>query len=406
MTFYVCPLNKVLLSIVAISLLSACRSGEPTVQAGAPQAISVRLATVEQSTVRDSSEFVAQLQSRESVNLQPRVPGKVARIFVRSGDQVKAGTPILQIDRVQQEAIVQGSLAAVSTAEAELDAAQATLRTFQAERSERVANLRFSQQQRDRFASLRQSGAVSQQTLDEYSNRLEVARAGLAAVDAQIEAQQSAITRAQRTIQQAQANTRQESAQLDNFTVVAPFDGTIGEIPVKSGDVVDTSTRLATITQNANLEVNISIPADRSRDVQIGTSIELLDAQGQKIGTSEVFFIAPNVSANTQSILIKARLNNPSRELRTDKSIRARVIWKQRSGVKVPTVAISRIAGQPFVFVAEQDKTGLVVRQRPVKLGAIEGNQYQILEGLKPGDQIATTGLLQLSDGATITAGS
>ena len=178
----------------------------------------------------------------------------------------------------------------------------------------------------------------------------------------------------------------------------------MGDIPVKIGDVVSPENKLAKFTQNEALEVNVSIPASRSQNVRPGTQIELLDNQGKRLATSRVSFISPNVSDTTQSLLIKARLDNTNQQLRADQLLRARVIWEKRPGLKVPTVAISRIAGQSFVFVAEQTDKGLVARQRPVKLGAIEGNDYQVIEGLNAGDQIVTSGLLQLSDGATISA--
>jgi multidrug efflux pump subunit AcrA (membrane-fusion protein) len=73
----------------------------------------------------------------------------------------------------------------------------------------------------------------------------------------------------------------------------------------------------------------------------------------------------------------------------------------------VPTVAVSRIAGQTFVFVAtdqpqENGKTLRVAAQRPVQLGQLQGNNYQVIEGLKTGDEVVVTNILQLRDGAPI----
>ena len=392
--------------IIVVTFLIACRSIEPIADANQQEAVAVKLTTVQLDTVRDSSEFIANLESRQSVDLRSRVSGQVSRILVQAGDMVQAGDTILQIDAAQQQASVNRAVADAESAQADSDNAKAMLRIYQAERIEQMANLAFHQQQYQRFATLQAEGAISQQTLDEYGNSLAAAEADLEAIDAQIDAQHAAIARAERAIQSAQAEIQQQREQLQYFTIVAPFAGSVGEIPVKVGDVVETTVDLVTLTQNEALEVNISIPVTRAQDIRIGTPVELADAQGQSIGVSHVFFISPTATDATQSILIKASLENPDQRLRADKFVRARVIWEEQSGVVIPTTAVSRIAGQNYVFVAQQDESGLVAQQRPVQLGTVEGNHYPVIQGLNPGEQIAVTGLMQLVDGVAIAAES
>jgi multidrug efflux pump subunit AcrA (membrane-fusion protein) len=393
--------RKKTLIALTLSALSACHRAELAANAQ-PAQISAKLATVRSSTLADSSEYVANLESRQSVTLRPRVEGQVSQIYVTQGAEVAAGTPIVQIDPARQQASV-NSVAAAAGSQADLENARATLENYRAERIRRLADLKLNRTQYERYANLYASGAVSRQIADQYQNSLEVAQADVGAIDAQIRAQQATIARNQRAVQQAQANTQEQSVQLQYFSITAPYAGKIGRIPVKVGDFVNTSTDLATITQNNELEVNTSVPIELSSRIRVGTLIELLNADGKQVGTSQVFFIAPNTANNTQSLLIKSRFDNSKGQLRTDQYVRARVIWDRRPGVTVPTTAISRIAGENFVFVAENDKSGLVVHQRPVKLGTIAGNNYQVLDGLKPGDRIAVSGLLKLSDGAVIT---
>ncbi|MBD2020451.1 efflux RND transporter periplasmic adaptor subunit [Leptolyngbya sp. FACHB-36] len=168
------------------------------------------------------------------------------------------------------------------------------------------------------------------------------------------------------------------------------------------GDLVSNTTNLATLTQNDALEVNISLPIEKAPRLGIGTRVELLNQKGQVLGTSRVFFISPKVSNDTQSVLVKARVENNSGKLRADQFIETRVIWKRLPSILVPTTAISRVAEQNFVFVAEQGKDGLVAKQTPVKLGIIRGNAYQVMQGLKANDRIVTSGLLKIRDGAAI----
>ncbi|MBE7385133.1 MAG: efflux RND transporter periplasmic adaptor subunit [Leptolyngbya sp. SIO1E4] len=441
------PLKTISLASVVLigtSLLGSCRSIESPANASQSTAVSVELAAVKSDTISDSSEFLAQLESRQAVVLQPRVEGQIEQIFVRVGDEVEAGDPIIQIDAREQLASVasqateieaahanvqrarasrQQASANLSHSHASLQNAEATLATLEADRRKASAELRFNEEQYQRFESIYTEGAISSQDLAQYRNGLDVAHAELQAVESRIQAQQAEIESyraslsaqqaevtaqeaelayAERQIQQAQANTEAQEARLGYYTITAPFAGTIGNVPVKVGDFVSTDTQLTKVAQNDSLEVNVSIPINRVPYVGIGTEVEILNAQDHVVETSRIFFIAPNVVDGTQLVLVKARLENSNSELRADEFIRARVIWEQQPGLKIPTTAISRIAGQTFVFAAESSEDGLVARQTPVELGEIEGNYYQVLGGLDSDDQIAVTGLLQLYDGAAI----
>lgn len=372
-----------------------------------PPGVRVKTSPIQVGTIEESTDFVATLESRRSVTLQPRVQGQVSQIFVRSGDAIANGAAVMQIDPRQQQAAVISNSAATQAAQAELANAQATLKSLEAERLSNVADVQLNQQDYDRYASLADQGAVSRQTKDQYANRLATARATLNATESRIQAQRATIAQAQKSIQQAQANTEQQQVELQYYRITAPFEGTVGNIPVKVGDFVNTSTQLLTITQNRPLEVNISVPLERGSQLRQGMPVEIMNTQGQVLGTSKVFFIAPNASNQTQSILVKALYNNTNGQLRADQLVRARVIWSQRTGVLVPTTAVSRIAGETFVYVTQTETSPkgtaqLVARQKRVQLGDIRGNNYQVISGLQPNETIITSGLLNLRDGVPI----
>ncbi|WGV24826.1 efflux RND transporter periplasmic adaptor subunit [Halotia branconii] len=387
-------------------LLSSANQ-QPSTTNAQPPGVRVKVSPVQVGTIEDSTDFIASLESRRSVTLQPRIQGQVTQIFVRSGDPVAAGAAVIQVDPRQQKAAVSSIDAAAQAARAQLENARATLKSLEAERLSNVADLQLNQQDYERYENLAQQGAVSRQTKDQYANRLATAKANLGAINSKIQAQQATILQAQRDLQQAQANTEEQEVQLQYYRVTAPFAGTVGDIPVKIGDFVNTSTQLVSITQNQPLEVKISVPLERGSQLRKGMPVELMNTQGKTIGNSRVFFISPLASNNTQSILIKALFNNSQGQLRADQLVRARVIWNQRSGVLIPTTAVSRVAGETFVYVAQTEKSPkgvsqLVARQKPVKLGDIRNNNYQVLEGLKPEDKIVISGLLNLKDGIPI----
>lgn len=372
-----------------------------------PPAVPVKVATVQPGTLEDSSEYIASIESRQSVKLQPRIQGQVIQIFVRPGTALQAGSPIVQIDPRQQQAAVNSYSAATESAKSQLENARSTLKSLEADRISNEADLKLNQQDYQRYSNLADQGAVSRQIRDQYTNKLATARAKMRSTDAQMQAQQAKISQAQKDIQQAQANTNQQQVQLQYYTINAPFAGTVGDIPVKVGDFVNTSTQLTTLTNNQLLEINTSVPVEKEPQLRKGMSVEIIDGQGHSLGLSSVFFIAPSVSNNTQSILIKSLFDNSKGQLKADQFVQARVIWNQRLGVSIPTTAVTRVAGENFVYVTQmqqtrQGKSQLVARQKRVKLGDIRGNNYQVLEGLQPGEKIVVSGLLNLRDGVQI----
>ena len=404
------PLKQLFLTTSILTLTVACGQGGPAAVvggSGGPPASPVKLATVESGSIDDTSEYLATLKSRKSVTLQPQVNGQVVKILVQPGEKVAAGTPLIQVNADRQQAAVSGLVAAAESGQADLESARATLVSNQADRLSRVSDLKFQQQRHNRYVELRSEGAVSQQDLDQYRNNLDAAKANLNAQDAKINAQRALIAKSERALQQSLANTREQKVQLQYYGITAPFAGTVGDIPVKVGDYVTPSTQMTTVTQNRPLEVNLSVPAEKASQLRQGMSVKLLDPQGKAIGNSRVFFIAPSIN-QTQLILIKALFENAADRLRADQLVQASVVWDQRPGVLVPTVAISRVAGQDFVYVAQQDQSSnkLVARQKPVTLGAIQGNSYQVLKGLNPGEKIVVSGILKLSEGAPIVAES
>src|SRR6201987_6534307 len=97
--------------------------------------------------------------------------------------------------------------------------------------------------------------------------------------------------------------------------------------------------------------------------------VQVLDGSGNVIADSRVSFISPQVDNTTQTVLVKARIANSQDKLRQSQFIRARVIWGTQKSPVVPVLAVSRIGGQYFAFIAEQGEKGFVARQRPLEVG-------------------------------------
>ena len=341
--------------------VAACNRGQTDAPPPQMPPTPVTLATAEARPIEDTTEYVATLKSLRSTTIQPQIDGQITQILVKSGDRVRQGAPLMQIDPRRQQA-------AVSSQEAE--------------RASREAAVAFARQQAQRTRDLYAAGAISKQEQERAETELRTAEANLKALQAQVQ---------------------QEEVQLRYFTITAPTAGVVGDVPVRVGHVVTPQTVLTTIDQNETLEVYVSVPIERAPALKIGLPIQILSSDGDDtLATSAVNFISPHVDDQTQSILVKGQVRNPAGTLRAMQYVRARVVWKMSQGLLIPVTAVLRVSGQFFAFVAEDAGGKLVAKQRAIKVGPITGDNYPVLDGLKAGERIVTSGTMKLADGAPI----
>jgi multidrug efflux pump subunit AcrA (membrane-fusion protein) len=91
---------------------------------------------------------------------------------------------------------------------------------------------------------------------------------------------------------------------------------------------------------------------------------------------------------------------------RTEQFIRAQLVWSSDPELTIPALAVTRVGGQYFLYVAEQQNAGLVAKQRLVRVGPLVGNEYVIESGLKAGERVVTAGVQRLADGVPIAPAS
>ena len=348
-------------------LLSACgRSSPEGAGAGAPPGgmppMAVEVVTLATRPVEETTEYIGTVKSRRSITIQPQVEGFLTRIAVRSGDRVRSGTVLMEIDAGRQEAAVA---------------------TLEAQRAARESDLAYWKQQTARLETLLKAGAVSQQEYDQAMSTVRSSEAQLAAIDQQI---------------------REQRVELGYHRVVAPEAGVVGDIPVRVGDRVTNATILTTVDDNQGLEVYLQVPVQQAPSLSVGLPVRIVDDRGAEIVTTAITFVAPSVDPQTQSVLAKAALDRPG-TFRTDQFVRARVVWRSAPGLTIPLVSVTRINGRFFAFVAEAGEGGATVaRQRPIELGPLTGNDYVVTKGLSVGDRLIVSGVQKIGDGAPVAA--
>jgi RND family efflux transporter MFP subunit len=348
-------------ALAALSAAAGCRGGAATGSPGRGMpAMPVGIQVARAVPVEDVTEYVATLKSRDSAVIMPEVEGQVTEIFVRSGDRVAAGTPLVQIDPARQ---------------------QATVKSQQDTRSAKQASLEFARQDFERVKALHAEGILSRQDLDRSRSALDAAEAELEALDAQLS---------------------EEQVQLRYHRVTAPTAGIVGDVPVRVGDRVTVSTVLTTLSRASGLEVYVSVPVGRAGDLRRGLPVRIVDGAGEVAAESRVSFVSPQVDDATQTVLVKAWVPARGRALRPSQLVRARIVWGAADRPVIPVLAVSRVGGQHFAFVAEESGGALVARQRAVRLGEIVGNDYVVLGGIAAGDRVIVSGTQMLADGVPI----
>jgi RND family efflux transporter MFP subunit len=359
------PFARFVLLTVMLAAAACGRSGSeaPGQPQAAPPAMPVGILTLTPKSIAETSDFIASLRSLRSTTVQPDADGIVTRIFVKAGDRVRAGAPLVQINAQRQ---------------------QAAVRSAEATRTGSDADVQYWRQQVARLETLVTAGAISKQEFEQAQNQLRTAEARLAANDAEV---------------------REGQVQLGYYRVDAPQSGTIGEIPVRVGDRITSSTVITTIDENSALELYLQVPLDRSPDLKVGLPVQLLDSKDEVVGTSTITFVAPRVDDQTQTVLAKSALKSMPESMRVQQFVKARVVWRTAEGLTVPVTAVTRISGQFFCFLAEAGpQGGLVAKQKPLEVGELLGNDYVVKSGLKAGDRVIVSGIQKLGDGAPVQA--
>jgi RND family efflux transporter MFP subunit len=350
----------VFLVLIASAVLMGAGCSDRATEKPAQQRLPVKTETINLAPVPRLDEYVATVKSRRSASIQPQVDGSLTRILVKSGDHVRAGQALLTIDPMRQQAVV--------------DQQRST-------EAQKKATYDYNLHEVERQRKLYEAGVTSKQNLDLAVQAFENSKADWES------------STAARVTQQRE---------LSYYSLTAPFSGIVGDIPVHVGDYVSPQTLLTTVDENAELEAYIYIPTERSADIRVNLPVEIVTSSGELIERTKIYFVSQQVDNAIQGILVKAPLHASLDKFRNAQLVKARVVWNTAPAPTVPVLAVTRIGGQPFVYVAIQADSGTVAKQRAVTLGDTIGNDYAVTSGLKPGEKVIISGTQFLIDGAPV----
>ncbi len=338
------------------------------------KAVSVKVAKVRIGDVEEKLSYVGSLMPNASVQVAPKIAGRVEKLFVRVGDLVKEGQIVAQLEK---DELVEG----LKEAEASLKVYEATLKGKEAELSDIKRKL-------ERSKILFEKDLIAREAVDTLETQV------LSAV-AQVE-----LTKAQ--MAQMKARLVNSRIRLKHAEVISPFAGYVGKRFVDRGALVNSSSPLVMIVDLSRVKVIVSVVERDYRKITPGQLSSItVDAYPGRRFEGKVARVAPVLSQETRTGEVEIELPNPGAVLKPGMFARVEVGVQSRRGVLlVPEGAQVKTARGYGLFKVQGD--GARVKLVAVKTGLSHKGWVEVEGPLKPGDQIVTLGSNLLRDGQRI----
>ncbi len=294
---------------------------------------------------------IGTVEASEGITITAEVAGKVKRIAFKSGDLVKKGTVLIEQETVNEKA--------------QLSAAEARLRLAK-------ANL-------ERLTQLRKKNTVSQSDLDAGTQQM----------------------------QSAQGDVDDLKATLEKKIVRAPFDGRLGIRLVDLGQDLRVGGEIVSLQATNTVRVNFPVPQFWLVQMTRGLPVTVNAGNGSDaVLKGEITAIGAEINSTTRNALVQTYLNNEKGLLLPGMAVEAEVTLSEPQEVlAVPSTAVIYAPFGDTVFVIEKgDKPGSMrARQQFVRLGKARGDFVEVIDGLKPGEKVASAGAFKLLNGQAVT---
>ena len=331
------------------------------------------------------------IMTPQRVSVGAVITGRVARIPVQEGQNVRRDEVLIELDDRDERAAVVQAQANVAQAQAKLrqlrevglPAAEQTLLQAQ-------ANVTQARQQYERNKDLKTKGFVSQSALDDAQRNLDVTESQLRAAQLQVQTNKptgSDYALAQTALEQARANLRMTQARLDYTVIRAPVDGTLIGRSVEPGNIVQPGKELMVLAPAGETQVVVQIDERNLAQLALGQkALGSADAfPGQRFA-AELVYINPGIDALRGAVEVKLKVPDPPDYLRQDMTVSVDIeVARSANAVVIPTDAVRDAAGvQPWVLVVTEHRA----THQPVKIGLRGDGRVEVLQGVAPGDRL------------------
>ncbi|MEH2179773.1 efflux RND transporter periplasmic adaptor subunit [Nostoc sp.] len=422
-----------LMGLVAAGLLGTAITVFLIVQSKIPKAdLTKQTVVVQSKDITVQIKANATVQSLKKINLGPKEQSRIEQLYVDEGVKVKQGQLIARMDsqRIQQQvnqykallAKVQADLAEkrAGSRPEEIGEAKARVATAQANVAQAQARLNRATEELQRNQLLAQRGAISLNSLGDFSSKEREAKADLEAQLAGLREQRQTLEKlrngtrkeqivaSEADVAQAEAQLRSYQTQLEDTLIRAPFAGTITRKFAQEGDFVtpttsasssDGATSASIAELSSGLEVEAKIPEASIARIKTGQQVEIRsDAYPNKTFQGSVRLVAPRAiqdsssqggqsSGGVTSFRVKVALKTGQDLLKGGMNVKLNFISnKIYNALVVPLAAIvTQKDGQTGVWIPNENN---IAQLRPVIAGSVSGNQIQIIKGVSKGERI------------------
>ena len=392
------------------------------------EGLTVTAAPVRARDVERVVETTGSVLAWEEATVNTSVPGTIARLAVDLGDRVRAGQVVAELETreltlgVQQaEAALRAARDTLARTHAQVDAGRASLQQVREGRKSWEANLkrwkvaleearlnlersrtlverefiakRDLDAARTQYESVAAQYESAQVDLDQYPERVRVA-------DAQLRSDLSAVQVAEADVARRQAELGIAEKRLDDATLRAPIDGAIARRHVNAGEHVKENVAVFSIVRSDPLKYTGVVSEHAALEIRAGQAVRLeVDPVPGRAFIGRVTRVSPSVDVANRTVLLEAEVPNPDGLLKPGLFARGAIATRRDTGVPfVPEAAVTTFAGVTKVFVLADGRA----RERSVKLGRKQDGMVEILHGVRAGEQVATSSLAQLYDGAGV----
>jgi RND family efflux transporter MFP subunit len=397
----------------------------------APRAVQITVAPVEARTVERTVDATGSLLAWEEVVLNTAVSGTVARFRVDLGDRVQAGQVVAELDpRELRLAVDQADAGAAAAedalkraraqalaSEAELRQVRGSRATLEAAVNRSRAALEEARVNLERTRRLVDQALVAQRDLDVARTQYEAALAQfqttevelsqhpdrVRVAEAQQDSQQSAVRVAEADLRRRQAEVGVARKKLADATIEAPIAGAVAKRHVNPGEFVRENTAVLTIVRADPLKFTGTVAEHAALQIRPGQPVRLrVEPLPGRTFAGRVTRVSPAVDVTSRTVLLEAEVPNREGVLKPGLFSRAAVVLREDANVAfVPEAAVAYFAGLTRVFVIADG----TAQARVVTLGPVREGRVEVKQGVKAGEQVATSGLAQLQDGAPVAAG-
>lgn len=334
----------------------------------------VEVDKVGRAVITEEITVVGNLIGAATVEVVPKVSGRLQSVSVRIGDQVRQGQVIAVVeDREIREQVKQ--------AEASFDVARATIR-------QREADEKFAQTNLERTRSLFQRQLLPRQTLDDAEAQAQAASAQLDLARAQF----------------AQASARLEELRitLANTRITSPVDGFVGRRNLDAGAFVGPNAPVASVVDIRFVRLVVNLVERDLRRVKQGVPAQVeVDAYPGETFTGQVARVAPVLDPQTRTAEMEIEIPNPTYRLKPGMYSRVQLtVDRRENALVVPRNALVDLDGRRGVYLVGDDNQSVTFR--PVDVGLQNQQRAEVREGVVEGQRIVTTGAAALRDGDTI----